>query len=256
MYHYKRRKKFLILMILMLLWPILVVSRGNFTYMLLEIVGAYLIINKGRLRTFAVMLVGLIAFVYIFGVIGDFRLGIENAAVFKKSILNQQYVEIADYLPSGLLYVYAYVTTPFNNVVYNIENLIPTYIPYYSTIFLLPSVVRGFFFTGGNYALEMVSETFNTFTFFAGYLKDFGLFFTIMIVTIIQGGSVLLYFKAMQGRIAYILAYSVAFQCLVLSVFNDNFTMQMSIFQIIYALYLGIRYKKMCKLNHGTENAA
>jgi len=243
LYFYKRERKYLYFFIVQLFWPILVVSRGNFTYMLLEIVGAYLMINRGKIRSIFYLITVFIVFIYLFGVIGDFRFGIERSLAFKQGVLSQEYVSLAEYLPSGLLYVYMYVTTPINNVVYNIVNLNPNYLPYSSSVYLFPTVIRTILFKGGGPTYGLVSETFNTVTFYSGYLVDFGINFTILIVTLIQFVVIILYLNAMRGKLSYIIAYSVAFQCVALSIFSDNFTMNMSIFQILIALYFG----KVCR---------
>lgn len=241
-YFYEKDRKYLLLLLIQLIWPILVVSRGNFTYMLLEIVGAYLLLVRVNFKTICSSALILIAFLYIFGVIGDFRFG-DKALVFKKGILSSEYVDFAEHLPSGLVYAYMYVTTPINNIVFNIDNLHPQFMPYYSTSTLFPTVLRSIIFKDAGYSLEMMSDTYNTFSFYGNYLKDFGVYVTILIISIIQLGVSILYVKAQAGRICYVLAYSVAFQCVALSIFNDNFTMQMSIFQILMSLYFGRYYK-------------
>lgn len=242
---YLKRPKIstLVMLIIQISWPIIAVSRGNFTYILLEIVGAYLLLRKGNLKTIVVVLFGFVVFVYLFGLIGDFRLGADKAEIFKRGLMNPEYIEMADFLPSGILYVYAYVTTPFNNIVYNISSLNPSYMPFFSTVFLFPTIIRDRIFRDAVSSYVLVNETFNTSTFYVGYLYDFGIIVTVLIVSLLQFGTAVLYLRALKGSVAYIIAYSVAFQCIALSIFNDNFTMQMSIFQI----FLAFHFRRECK---------
>ncbi len=242
---YLKKPKICVLIILMALisWPLVAVARGNFTYILLEMLAVYILLRKSSLKSLAVVIFGSVLFVYLFGVIGDFRAG-AGAEIFKKEILNPEYIEISDFLPSGVLYVYAYITTPFNNVVYNISSLDPNLLPFHSLRFLIPTVLRDYVFSGSESNFVLVSEAFNTVTFYPGYLADFGIILTVIIISFYQFGASVFYLRSLQGNIPYIMAYSVAFQCLVLSVFNDNFTMHTSIFQLFLAFIFSRAYKR------------
>jgi hypothetical protein len=106
----------------------------------------------------------------IFGYLGDIRSGRDNIiAVAAPSF------EYPDWLPSAFIWFYLYVSTPLNNVNFNID-LAPNYFPLETASTFIPSFAREGFVNalGGSRQWDLVSETFNVSSLLQSVLSDFG----------------------------------------------------------------------------------
>jgi len=229
-----RRRVLLFRVVLLLLWPLLLVNRGAAVWALLELAAVYLLTHRvsGRLvaRIAAVALTAVIAF----GLLGDLRAGANRALI--RGIVRPEFRWVADYLPTGFVWVYLYVTAPINNVVAGIDSLKPNYVLYYSVANLVPTVIRDRIFTR-TYPLSLVNEAFNTSTWYASFLSDLGIAPAILIVALLQWIAIVYYVRARQREAPAILAYAALFQGLALSIFADTFTSLVTLAQLGFAWY-------------------
>lgn len=247
-YYFFNKKSDLIIIILLLFYPIIIMSRGLLVLVIIEIAGVYFLFNKLKLIHIFKGALFVFLFIYIFGMIGDFRLGFNTE--FLNNLINPEYTQVFHRLPSGFFWVYLYGTSSFNNLVSNLSTVHPLYKPYYTISPLLPSVLRNIFYDTNystRYALEMANNSFNTFTVFANFLKDFGIVGSLIAFIPIQYLSTVVYIKAKRNEIWAILAYPVIFACIILSIFTNYFTVWFSLFQIILAVHIQKKYKKIIK---------
>jgi len=226
----------------LLAWSVILIHRGAFIWALLELLAVFLLVRlispKRMLHVGAFMLAGTL----LFGVVGDLRAGAGKAVV--REIATERGRVLAETLPSGFLWVYIYITSPVNNVIAGIDRIVPLNKPVFSTMNLLPTIIRERVWAGvdNRYALTLVTEAFNTSTWYVNFLVDFGVRGAIVIVAGLQCLIVFFYRQARLGKAWGILAYAAVFQALALSIFSDTFTSLVTIAQIglafIYAAAL------------------
>ena len=238
LYSLTKEKKFIKRISLLLLWPIFVMSRAVLLWVSVEIICVILIFYRLSLKRFFKIIISILFFIYIFGVIGDSRIG--NASKFSTdNFVNQKFTKISESIPSGFVWVYLYATTPLNNIVVNIDNLNPNYTFKYSLSGLIPSFIYKLFFKiqdSGPMVLD--NEAFNVSSFFANYLFDFGVLGTIIFVGILQLISILIYFSIYSGKLGSVIAYSAIFYAILTSIFFDNFISLITIVQIFLGFYI------------------
>ncbi|QTO24229.1 MULTISPECIES: O-antigen polymerase [unclassified Bacteroides] len=235
LYLKKKESKYLKLVLLLSLYPILAVSRAVIIVVIFEMLGLYLLLYRIRLKQIIKIFIGGIAFILLFGALGDLRVG--EAKHVLHGLVDKRYEDVMEYLPSGVCWVYLYFTGSIDNVVYNINDLKPLYYPYFSIKPLIPSVFRDLIFEkkdyDDKYSLEMNNTIFNTFSFFANYLKDFGIYITIVIIFFIGLLSNYIYAYARLMKFNFIMMYPIVFMFLLLSVFSDFFISLPTLCQMI-----------------------
>jgi oligosaccharide repeat unit polymerase len=241
-----KQKKYLIIILLLLLYPILVIHRSIMVIVVFEFLGIYLFIKRIQFKNILKVLLLFFALIYAFGALGDYRLN--NKTDFLYDWISDDYKESFEKIPSGFLWSYIYFTAPLDNIVYNIDKIKPLYYPYHSTASLLPTIVRKNIYTEKKYeekySMKMSNPVINTFTYFANYISDFGIVFTLFIVFNLQLLILYTYVRAKNNNLGALLAYPVFFMALLLSTFNDYFSSLVVIFQIFLAFYVGRRISK------------
>jgi len=235
---YKDRRD-LLTVLLLLWWPLLQVNRGAFVWALLEMAAVQMITSRFVASQMLKVGAAALAALLLFGFVGDLRAGFHKEGL--RDVVSPDAKFLVDDLPSGFLWVYIYVTSPVNNVIAAIDGLQPTHRVYFSAMNLLPSVVRDKVFTdpSNRYALGLVNEAFNTATWYANFLADFGLRGTIALVAVLQLMIAWFYAYARRGWVWAILAYAALFQALALSIFADTLTSLVTVAQVAIAVGYG-----------------
>lgn len=232
--------------LLLLIWPLLVMSRAVLLWAIVEILCVYFLLNRINLKKVLSITVFVVAFIILFGIIGDNRANKGDNPFNTDNFINEKYTTIGEKLPTGFVWVYLYITTPINNIVLNIDHLDPKYDFRYSTVALFPTIIRDQIFSPNDkYSVELENEAFNGSSYFANYLHDFGVAGTIVFVAFLQFISVCVFFSAKSGKIGSAIAYSAVFYSIMTSVAFDNFISLITIFQIFLGLYINSYiYKK------------
>lgn len=226
-----------------LLWSycLVIMNRGLMVYLILNLVGFYLLNRKltgARLLRIGTMAV---VFVYLLNFIAENRhvesktrvrefLDDTATIVFEESVFGD--------LKRGWTWLQLYATAPLVNLNFNIDKIEPHYYPDYTLRALVPTIVRERIFQLSSqdyedrYALQMVNTAFNTFTFYANYLRDFGLWGCVGILMFIQVLASRFYFSAAQGQLGPKLVYCGIFAAMILTPFTDFFGTLIMIAQI------------------------
>lgn len=222
----------------LLVWTVMLMSRGSLVWALLQITAIYLLTRRIRPRVVAGLGVAVLAGVLAFGVLGDLR-GLTSKSAFDP-LLAPAARPIARVLPSGFLWVYLYTTTPINNIVGSIETLEPEGTLYFSVAPLLPTVLRQWVFNDPDkkYPLGLVSKAFNTSTWFVNFLADFGVAGALAATSLLMLIAILCYRSARAWRPWAIVGYGVCFQGVLLSVFADTFTSLVTLSQLLIVVGL------------------
>jgi oligosaccharide repeat unit polymerase len=173
-------KRTLLLMTLSVSYPILVMSRQVLISLILQYALIYFSIRRPSPRIFIRAGVALTAILLIFGYLGDARSGRDSIIE-----LGAPTFAYPDWLPSAFIWIYIYLSTPLNNVNYNID-IAPNYLPLETAGSFIPSFARedllsGF---GGTKQWDLVSQSFNVGSLLQSLLTDFGvggaIVFTLM----------------------------------------------------------------------------
>ena len=163
-------KRTLVLMVASISYPILVMSRQVLISLILQYVLIYFSIRRPSPRILIRAGVLLMAILLLFGYLGDARSGRDSI------------IELAaptfvypNWLPSAFIWIYIYLSTPLDNVNYNID-IAPNYLPLETAGSFIPSFARedllsGF---GGTKQWDLVSQSFNVGSLLQSLLTDFG----------------------------------------------------------------------------------
>jgi oligosaccharide repeat unit polymerase len=245
LYQSTKNKKYLYIICVLFFWPILLMSRALIIWTILEIFSVYLIFNsikwKSIVRIFSIFLFVIV----LFGYIGDNRGDSSKNDVerFTDNFVKDENRFITDKIPTGFIWVYLYMTTPLNNVVWNINTIEPKYNFKYTFGSLLPSIIRNDSNLGPS--LELKEDAFNVSSYFANYIKDFGLVGASIFIFFLQLYVIIIYKSAIKFKIGGMLAYSTLFNSVVMSIFFDYFFTLVTIFQVLLGLFINhILYAK------------
>jgi oligosaccharide repeat unit polymerase len=163
-------KRTFLLLALSIAYPVIVVSRQVLISLLLQYVLIYFSIRRPSPRTIIRAGVLLLAVLLIFGYLGDARSG------------RDRIIELAaptfaypDWLPSAFIWVYIYLSSPLDNVNYNID-IAPNYFPLETAGTFIPSFARDDFRSlfGESQQWTLVNESFNVGSLLQSLLTDFG----------------------------------------------------------------------------------
>jgi oligosaccharide repeat unit polymerase len=202
-------------------WCAVIINRNMMLVTLLEFAVLYVRVRGLKISTAFRLIAGMLSFILIFGFIGDIRQGSTNAI----RQLAQPTDEYPEWLPSGALWAYIYITTPINNLVYNAQETRPTYNPLFpnTVATLFPSVIRTIIYGDRLSDVEsgqLVVSAFNVSTAYVGPYQDFGL--TGMTLFSVMIGATCFFFWV-RNDLKNVLMLAVTTQCLILTLFFDHF---------------------------------
>lgn len=215
-----------------LVWCIIIINRNMMLVSLIEFAIVFLRFRGLKFASGMKIVGGLLIFVLLFGVIGDLRQG-DSSAI---RTLAQPTEDYPDWLPSGILWAYIYITTPINNLIYNMEEIKPIYDPLFpSTVStLFPSVLRDAVYGNDLSSAEsgeLVVSAFNVSTAFVGPFRDFGYFGTALFSSFI---AIVCSTFWPRRDLKGVLMFAVVTQCLVLTLFFDHFFYLPVITQLVW----------------------
>lgn len=227
-------KKHLGIPIFVVFWSLMVVTRQLMMVSLLEYVVVVLLIKPIRIRTIGRIFAGLIIIILIFGFLGDLRSGSEQ---FR--LLAEPAESYPDWLPSGVLWAYIYISTPINNLIFTMHTVSPENNPLFpnTTSALFPSVLREIIYgnrlsmaTSGN----LVTEAFNVSTAYIGPYQDYGLTGIVLFGFLIAFACMFFWYRS---SLSDLLIFAVLAQCLVFTLFFNLFFALPVITQIVWVFY-------------------
>lgn len=230
----RRSVKYLFYCLALIGWSAILVSRAIIIASFIQGIMVGLLFSKSFRKRF-IFLGSVITFlvVLVFGALGQIRS--ESGSSIQD--LAQQSSDYPDFLPAGFFWVYAYVTTPLNNVNANIGSMSALGFPYYSLLPLIPNVIKGAL-NVEDLDVTLVDENLNVSSFFRQFIFDYGVYGTIVVVSILYFIFSLAMKKAKNNE-RWALILVVILYCTVTSVFVNTYTgiiyiAQMLLFGAIY----------------------
>jgi oligosaccharide repeat unit polymerase len=245
-----RSKQSIYKVILLSLWPLLCMTRALLLWNLIEILSVYLIFHKINFKKIISLFFAVLVVVLLFGYIGDNR-GEASEVRFTDNFIKEEYREVGKQMPSGFIWVYMYLTTPINNVVWNVDKLHPAYDFNFTSSALIPSIIRDKIYVGASkYPIILYQETFNVSSYFANLLGDFGVNGALVFVCFLQIAVTQIYFSAKTNKLGSIVAYATIFNSVMMSVFFDFFFSLVTIFQVILGFFINYLLYSKSKKQH------
>jgi oligosaccharide repeat unit polymerase len=217
-----KSRRHLAIPVFTVLWSIAAVTRNLMIVALLEFAVIYLQMRPIRRSTVVKFVAVGLCLVLAFGLIGDLRQGSSDAI----RVLARPTENYPDWLPSGVLWAYIYITSPINNLIYTMQVTHPinSLLFPYTAATLFPTVIRSIVYSGesiGNAESgSLVDAAFNVSTAYIGPYQDYGILgmvlFSAFAAILCQ---VFWYRKSLQS----VLMFAVVLQCLVLTLFFNHF---------------------------------
>jgi oligosaccharide repeat unit polymerase len=225
-----RKYRFLLFPGLLVFWSVVQINRNVLTASVLQFGFVYLLFRQISWKSVVRYAVIFLVFIYIFGLVGDIRSGADQFISLAQPTPN-----FPRWLPSGFLWVYIYMGSPINNLLFTFQNATPAYDPTFfnTTSLLLPSVLRAMVYPEHLLAVqgELVEQAFNVSTAFVGVYQDMG-FLGIFFYCFTLGFICSLVWR--RSHLRSFLVYAVLAQCLILSVFFNHFLYLPVIFQVFW----------------------
>lgn len=224
------KRKHLRVPIFVIVWTILAVTRALMLEALLEFAVLFLSIKKVRSGTIARIVSSVLLFILLFGFVGDLRQG---SVDFRE--IAQPTERYPDWLPSGVLWVYIYLTTPVNNLLYTVESFSPVRNALFPNTLsnLVPTVIRTIIWgpdssDGGG---DLVTAAFNVSTAYINPYQDYG-FFGVALFSVLAGLACQVFWY--RTGLRDLLIFAVLTQCLIFTVFSNLFFSPPEIAQIFW----------------------
>jgi hypothetical protein len=252
MYLKTKQRRFLLVPALAILWSVVVLTRNMMIVILLEACVMWLSVNRLRIVNIMRLASAVLLLIFAFGIIGDTR----NSNLDIRAV-GQATQKFPEWLPSGTLWVYLYVTTPINNLVHTIQSKVPSNDALFpdTTSSLFPSVLRTVIYgssASDAYEGDLVNSSFNVSTGYISPFQDYGhegmLLYGVGIAIVCS-----VYWRRRSVRDTLI--YSVLAQCLVLSIFFNHFFYLPIICQIVWIALVFSR-RRICLNRAGNRYRA
>jgi oligosaccharide repeat unit polymerase len=237
-----RNKKYLFYFFLCLIWPLLLVSRILFLSIFVEALFIFLYFNKIRISTLIRSVFVFVAIILVFGVVGDIRSGGGDGL----SQLVRPSESYPDFLPSGFLWVYIYITSPINNINYNIDAFPQfSYHPDIAFSNILPSIIKSkITISGSDTDFELVDANLNVSTFHMNYLMSFGYVGALLFYVLFGLLFLICQRNALKGHnIRSVFILVLILHNVVFTTFSDLFLLLPFAFQLLIHIYVGYRFK-------------
>jgi oligosaccharide repeat unit polymerase len=228
-------RRHLFVPVFILIWSILVVTRNMLLVSLIEFGILLFRMKPVKKKTIVKLAASFVALILIFGAIGDYRSGSSDLI----RVWAQPTDEYPDWLPSGVLWAYIYISTPINNLVYTSQGVQPlNSLAFPNTVVtLFPSIIRSHIYgsqLGDAESGQLVVSNFNVSTAYIGPFQDYG-FWGIALFSALSAAACQFFW--LRRNLRDILIYTVLMQCLVLTLFFDHFLYLPVISQIIWIYY-------------------
>jgi len=227
-YQRTEKKSDLCLWLLLLTVPIFLISRQLLMTIFLQVTCCMLICHAKALRT---LFFSSAALLTLFIWIGNYRTGIGALA---------KILEPVAWLPKWsypLLWIYAYMVTPLNNMHANIDHIRPLMAPLYELNTFLPTAIRRLIIDQG--ALQgtqftLVHENMTVSSFYLEPILDYGQVYAFLLMAAFQLFTLFTLRQAIKSCSPRdLILYSVCYGVMTLSIFGNLLLYQPVIFQIV-----------------------
>jgi oligosaccharide repeat unit polymerase len=209
-------------------------NRGIIFIFIFQALFIYLImLSKLNLRYIILLILFSLFFIWIFGILGDFRTGCNT---FSRNITSEWH-GFFNFFPKSLIWFYTYSTSGLNNLYGNIPNVHPGYVPYYTFSRLVPTIFYNLLGIPKACAFTLVDGRGTISTAFEGLVSDFGLIGILLYLPIIVFAQVS-YYRALKNSFFSIIIYGILMQTILMTIFVDTFFYLPFLLQIFLLCYV------------------
>lgn len=244
----------------------LTLNRGPIAFLFITL-GLYEVFNfinikhtlssKKKYLIYGGFIISIGAFITFFGIIGNLRMEYVLKNVYDRTLW--QHYGVGEYMPSGLLWVYIYLTSPLENVAYSLgtqvvsyvyfNNLLYPFIKFFANLAGQGEVYKQWLINRGSYIPYLESRVgLNAGSFIPEAFQDFGVlgFLVYLLIYIIIAYMAIKLIKRKVGlsSISKILIYTNITSLLIWSVFVNSFKMPILLMNIILLLFMEWDNKK------------
>jgi oligosaccharide repeat unit polymerase len=228
------RKKDLLYPLFSLVWSIVCLARQLSIVLLIEVAILFLMYRTLKKKRLIALIATVLIFITLFGISGDLRSGRGDSEGFRRlAQVNDNYPR---WIPSGFLWVYLYMTTPLNNLLNTWTNVHPLndYTMPNTLAFVLPQPVRILLGQKADITVwsgDIVTQSFNVSTAYVGPVQDLGIL-GVMEFSAFVGFITCVYW--LKSGLRNDLVFAVLAQCLVLTIFFNQFFLLPIISQVFW----------------------
>lgn len=222
--------------------PVLLVSRQLLISLFLQIACCTLVYFPNKLKT--IFKYGVILLT-LFVVVGNYRTGLN---ILTEILGPKSYIPEFLY---PLLWIYAYIVTPFNNVNANFDYIQPFGMPLAEMSSLIPSFLRGSLDVDASQTgFALVDSHLTVSTFYIDPMLDFGALYAFMFMTGFQLLFLLSYRRALRSKsMIHMIEYSILYMISILSIFSNLLLYLPVVFQLAIINALKIKLLKKSNQN-------
>ncbi len=221
----KGKKRDLFKLFFLITMPVLLICRQLLMSLFFQLIClSFFYVKKAFQKTVVVALLLLTSFV----ILGNMRTGVTEIT---KILGPKSFVPESLY---SLLWVYAYVVTPFNNINAVCLDVEPLGKPLYELSSLLPSVLRqNFDLDPSETGFFLVHKKLTVSTFYFPTLLDFGMVYSFFFMWAFQIVTMFSFRRAKRGEVKDVIVYAVLYMVMCLSIFANLFLFLPVIFQLV-----------------------
>ena len=226
-----------ILVCIIVLFPLLMLARGLFTYAIIQYLLSRNILGRIHFKNLIKVLIFFIVYIMIFGFVGDIRQGISNPFSY---LVNPDKGLILQYLPNGFTWLYIYLTSGYANIMTTFDYMTPTFSPVSIIYNLIPGALKVLFQIKDDGGELITDASLNVASYFAGYMAAYGLLGGVF------GGIILIltslkWYRSIDKYGPFsIIGYSACACAIILSPFFDALLTVSTISQLII-IYLAVK---------------
>ena len=242
-----KKKRDLFLLIILLFIPILVISRQLLMSLFFQVCCLTLMLYPKLFFRYTFFAVALL---FVFIEVGNFRTSLDHLV-----FLLEPYPWVPK-LVYPLLWIYAYIVTPFNNINASMDQIVPVGNFHYQLSSLLPTPLRNIFFTEKiETGFSLVHSKLTVSTFYYEPIMDFGLVYAFFFMMLFQIFLVRSYQRAVETKkIFHLIEYSILFMITILSVFSNLLLFLPISFQFIMLKFMKLRLLKKHNIQYLVKN--
>jgi hypothetical protein len=160
-------------------------------------------------------------------------------------LINSDRAAIFKVLPTEFLWAYSYITSGYNNLLFNLNEVAPSYSPDTTFSKLLPTVAYTAIGREKEVdTFERAHPAFTVSTAFAGPVSDFGYFGFLFAIPLLVGGAAA-YQRAVGGSPRATLLYAMLFQSILLTPYVDTVLYTTFVLQMLLALMAGVDFGRV-----------
>lgn len=209
----KRRWQWWVVALLFLV-PVLLVTRQLLMSLFLQAASVAILTSKKAMKRFIIAGFFLLA---AFVIVGNLRTGLGTIV---------QILGPKEFIPEALyplLWIWAYVVTPFNNINASFDQITPLGVPFFELRQLVPSIFRSALgIDGGETGFSLVHQNMTVSSFYLEPLLDFGALWAFLLMALFQVLLIGAYRRASRSRLPiHLIEYSVLYMIAILSIFSN-----------------------------------